>query len=185
MARRRIASSHLVVLSSPLYVDSLPARVIQAMEETFAASKSTSPAGDAETQAGEVRDTALVAIVNSGFPEASQCAVALSICHRFARRMDFRWSGGFALGGGGAFDGRPLEAVGGMARNARLALDQAVAALAAGAAVPEEALELMGKPAVPAFAYRLLGDRGWRQAAASRGVEDRLDDRPYQETGGA
>ena len=50
----------------------------------------------------------LVAIVNSGFPETHQNAVALAICQEFAAQGGITWSGGLALGGGGVVGLQPL-----------------------------------------------------------------------------
>jgi hypothetical protein len=122
----------------------------------------------------------LVAIVNNGFPEAEQNAIALRICRRFASETGFEWAGGLALGGGEAINGRPLTDVKGMARNAISSLDLAADALAAGKPIPDRAVRLMAKPIIWSRLYTWIGTRGWRRRAATHGVADRLDDRPYQ-----
>lgn len=154
----------LVVLSTPLYVDSLPAPVVRALELL-------APGG--------VGGRRFVALVNSGFPEARQCDAALAICRRFARETGMVWAGGLALGGGAAIDGRSLVEAGGAARGARAALDLAAEALARGKGVPAEAAALMAKPPIPVWMYRWLGNRGFRRLAARYGTKRNLRARPY------
>ncbi len=160
----------LLVLAFPLYIDSLPALVTRTLE--LIASRRSRRDRDSRQR--------LVAIVNNGFPEAEQNAVALRICRRFASETGFDWAGGLALGGGEAINGRPLTDVRGMARNAIASLDLAADALAAGEPIPDRAVRLMAKPIIWSRIYTWLGTRGWRRRAATHGVADRLDDRPYQ-----
>jgi hypothetical protein len=159
-----------VVLSFPLYVDNLPAAVIKALE-LIAQQRRTLE---------QPKTQRFLAISNSGFPEARQNETALAICRRFAQETGFTWAGGLALGGGPSIDGKPLHQAGGMVRNVTKALDLAADALADGQAVPQEAISLMAKPLIPAWAYRLMGGLGWRQQAKRFGAQKRLSERPYQ-----
>ncbi len=159
----------IVVLAFPLFADSVPYLGVRAME-LIAAHRQAD---------GERKRQQLLAIVNSGFPEAKQNDTALSICRIFAREAGFEWAGGLALGGGAALNGQPPQKLGGMTRNVVLALDQAAAALAAGQAVPPTAVEAMARPLVPAWLYRTMSGFGFRQQARKRGIGQKLRDRPY------
>lgn len=163
-------AADLLVLVSPLYVDSLPSGVIRAMELV----------ADRRRTAAHPHPTLFAAIVNCGFPEASQTDTALAICRRFATEAGFEWAGGLGLGMGEAIGGRPLEKAGGMVRHARRALDMAAAALAAGQPVPAEAARLMAKPFVPRWLYMLVGNLGWKRRARNHGASARLDARPHE-----
>jgi hypothetical protein len=162
-----VDGADLVVLLSPLYVDSLPSGVIRALE-LVAARRRT-------------RAARFAAVVNCGFPEAAQNETALAICRRFAAEAGFEWAGGLGLGMGEAIGGRPLQEAGGMVRNAMKALDLAAAALARGRAIPEEAVRLMGKPFVPRWLYILMGNFGWKRQARKHGTAGRLNARPHAE----
>jgi hypothetical protein len=163
-----VAAADIVVLSFPLYIDSLPAPAIRAFEVIAAAR---------EGAAG--RRQHFVAIAQCGFPEAEHNEVALAICREFAEAAGFEWAGGLALGAGGMLGGRPLREVRGMARSAVRALDLTAAELAAGRPVPDEALRLMAKPMFPAFAYRLFANRNWRAELKKQGSAQPLDARPF------
>ncbi len=159
----------LFVLAFPLYVDSLPTLVTQALERIAA-----------QRQAGPPRGAApFLAIANCGFPEAHHNATALAICRQFAAAAGFTWAGGLALGAGGAVSGRPLSEAGGMVRHVAAALDQAATALAAGQPVPAEAVALMSRPLMSPRLYTLMGDMGWRLQARQHGALRRLGDRPF------
>jgi hypothetical protein len=164
-----VREASLVVLSSPLFWDSLPAAVTRALE-LIAEDRRTNPM---------TRTQRLVAVVNSGFPEASQSETALGICCQFAREAGFEWAGGLALGGGGVIAGRRLEKIGRRVRSVVQALDLTAAALADGQRVPPPAVRLMARPLIPPFIYRIIGNVGWRRRARRFGVYERLSDRPY------
>lgn len=166
-----IDRADLFILAFPLYVDSLPYLVTDALERI---------AAHRAAQAVERRPLFL-AIANCGFPEAAHNATALAICRQFADAAGFAWAGGLALGEGGAIAGRPLAQAGGMARNVVAALDLAAAALAAGQSVPAAAAALMARPFIPARAYMLMGDIGWLAQARQHRVLRRLGARPFDQ----
>jgi hypothetical protein len=161
--------AELLVLAFPLYVDSLPYLVTQALERIAAHRQALSSPTPAS----------FLAIANCGFPEAQHNATALAICRQFADEAGFAWAGGLALGEGGAISGRSLVEVGGMAHNVVAALDLAAAALAEGEPVPAEAIALMTRPFIPARAYMLMGDVGWLMQARRNRALTRLAERPF------
>jgi len=119
---RGVEGADIIVLTFPLYIDSLPTPVIRALEAI------------AEDRKGrpDVRRQEFLAIANSGFPEARQSETALAISRRFAKETGFAWAGGLAFGGGEAIGGQPLEKAGGRARHLRRALDLSAAAIIEG-----------------------------------------------------
>jgi hypothetical protein len=165
-----IDGSELLILAFPLYVDSLPFLLIQALER-IAAHRSAQP---------DVRTVSLAAIANCGFPEAHHNHTALAICREFATQAGFTWSGGLAMGSGTPLGGRPLAEAGGMARYAIAALDLAAEALAAGEPVPDESMALMAQPMMSPRLYTFMGDVGWRIEALRNGVYRQLGERPLR-----
>ena len=165
-----IDNCDILILSCPLYVDSAPAIVIKAMELICNERKNR------EHNKRQI----MLAISNCGFPEAHQNNTALEIYRHFAEKCGFQWAGGLALGCGGAISGRPLNSLGGMAGNIVKALDNTASAIAQGKCIPEEAVQLMGKPIVPNWLYTLMGQLGWKAQAKKYGVHKELDNRPYE-----
>jgi hypothetical protein len=159
-----LTDADLFVLSSPLYVDSLPYLVTRTLEKI---------------PATRTRPCACVALVNCGFPESQQCATALAIVRAFAQRAHFDWRGGLAIGGGGAIDGRRLEHLARMTRPLRDALKEAAESLAKGEPIPQTVEQKCARPLVPASFYTMMGNVGWYRKAFHYGVLTRLHDRPY------
>ena len=161
-----VKTADLIILSFPLYVDSLPAPVIRAMELI------------AEQDFEKKRR--LAAIANCGFAEAQHNKVAMSICQRFAHASGLEWAGGLALGMGGALSGQRLEEQGGMVGKIIKSLDLTVDAFVNNRSVPDESIRLMAKPLLPGWMYTTIGNFGWRREAKRYGVRKKLRDRPYQ-----
>jgi multimeric flavodoxin WrbA len=165
-----VDAADLVALAFPLYVDSLPAPVVEALEH-IAVHRSGR---------GQTHRQLLAAISNCGFPEAHHNATALAICEMFARQTDFAWAGSLALGAGqGLVHGMPLAELDGRAIPLKKSLEMAAEALANGNSIPSGAADLLAKPVIPPWLYRLSGIYGWRQQAKQYGVENLLKRRPY------
>jgi hypothetical protein len=165
-----IDAADLVTLAFPLYVDSLPAPVIEALER-IAAHRANGHLS---------RRQSFAAISNCGFPEPDHNAAALAICANFARQARFDWAGSLALGAGeGMVHGMPLQEMDGRAIPLKKALDLAAEALAQGRSIPKEARKLLAKPFIPAWLYRWMGVYGWRQQAKKFAAEKSLYRQPY------
>ena len=169
--------ANIFLLSFPLYVDTTPYLVTQALEaiaQHRAAASSGAPAGG---------EPLFAAICNCGFPEAQHCTLALEICAQFARQARLRWAGGLALGAGGAIHGeRPQPK--GMTHNVAAALDQAAAALAAGEEIPAAAIGAIAQPMMPNSLYVMMGNLSWHMTACSNKAWRRLGARPLVQGSG-
>jgi hypothetical protein len=170
----------LILLVFPLYVDSLPYLVTRALA-VIAAHRRAYP---------KPTPKRLVAIVNSGFPETHQNAVALAICREFTAQSGFAWAGSLALGGGGMVGSQPLTEAkrsGPPVKHVTAALEMTAAALAEGLPVPAEAVRMIAKNPIPLIPFALwrwlyvrMGGRGFEKVAAKNGVsKDRLLAQPY------
>jgi hypothetical protein len=161
--------SDLLIFSFPLYMDSIPASVIAALE-LMAKQRKTSVFPKTQR---------LLTILHNGLLEASQSSNALAICKRFAFEAGIDWAGGLSLGGGEAIGGKSLEDAGFLWRNARKALDLVAKDLLEGKAVSGKAVNLMAKPFAPAWLYVFLANRTWKKRAKAYGTQDKLCDQPY------
>jgi hypothetical protein len=168
-----VASSDLVVLSFPLFVDCLPAPATLALE-LIAATRAGSSGAPADDES-----PALLAICQSGFAEAEHSALAIEICRNFASTAGFVWAGGLVMPEGGMISGAPMSKVAGRMPRVVKALDLTAAALAEGRPAPDEAVQLMAKPAFPPIAYRLMANMGWRSMNKKQGQGSSLTDQPY------
>jgi multimeric flavodoxin WrbA len=167
-----VDAADLVMLAFPLYVDSLPAPVMGALQQI----------AERRHIQGETRPR-FAALANCGFPEADHNRTALAICEMFARQAGFDWAGALALGAGeGLVHGAALAEASGPAIPIRNALDLAAAALAQGQTIPQSAIDLLARPVIPAWLYRWMGVFGWRQQAKKYGVQNKLRRQAYMQT---
>ena len=164
-----IDAADLVTLAFPLYVDSLPAPVIEALEHIAAHRK-----GHARTHR-----QLFAAIANCGFPEAYQCNTALAICETFAWQAGFAWAGGMALGGGGMVNGFPMVEGGGKTILMRQALDLAAEGLVQEGTIPHAARKGLAKPIIPHWMYWIVAWRRWNMDAKHYGATKLLKRQPY------
>jgi NAD(P)H-dependent FMN reductase len=173
---RAVDEADVIVVSFPLYVDQLPAPLIQTLE--LLADRKLGAQG-ATPWPGPLAQR-LVAVVQCGFPETHQARPAVAIMRQFARETGFQWAGALALGMGGAVGGRSLDKPGGMLGNVVRALDMAATSLLAGGFVPAEAEALLAKPLMPKRLYHLAANWGFRSQIKRHGAGKRAYDRPYE-----
>ncbi|NHJ22543.1 MAG: hypothetical protein EAX91_16470 [Candidatus Lokiarchaeota archaeon] len=164
-----IEAMDLMILTFPLYVDSLPAPVIKAMELIK----------DNKTFLNSKKPQNFIAISNNGFPEASQNDTALKICRIFSKECGFIWKGGIAVGGGGAINGVPLLEKPGMFRNFIRGLDLVAQALKDDKEIPQEAHDFMSKKLIPDSLYRFVGNYSWKSQAKRYGVKQKIKQKLY------
>jgi len=173
---KAIDAADLVLVAFPLYVDQLPAPLIQLLE--LVADRRKGKPGVPPSAGPLVQK--LAAIVQSGFPETRQNQPAVDIMRQFAKEAGFEWAGGLAMGMGGALGGNRLEKAGGMVRNVVQALDLAAASLAGGGNIPDEAVGLMARPPMPRWVYSLAANWGFRREIRKHGVRRQVRARPYE-----
>jgi len=162
-------AADVIILCFPLYVDSLPAETTLALER-LALARQAQPSRQPQR---------FLVVCNCGFFEASQNDVALAICRQFAKEAGLNWSGGLAIGAGGALGGRPLKELGGMARHIIASFDMVIDALHNDVDVPAEALTLVRQKAFPDWLYFLLANFGMYKGALDHGVLTKINAQPY------
>ncbi len=170
-----VDAADLIIVSFPLYIDQLPAPLIQVLELISDHRKAKAVASPgAVPHAGR-----LAAIVHCGFPETFQNQAAVDIMRRFAAEAGFVWAGELSMGMGGAIGGNALEKAGGMVKNVVKGLKAAAVSLTAGGLIPESATALAGKPMMATWIYLLFANFGLKGLARKNGVVKRVHDRPY------
>jgi NAD(P)H-dependent FMN reductase len=163
-----VENSALLVLAFPLYVDHIPAPVMELLRRI------------AERRQGRpVAAQALAAVVNCGFPETAHCRTAGEIMRIFSAQAGFRFLGCLATGMGGAVGNRDLAKKPGPCRHQAKALGQAAAYLAEGKEIPPGVTKLMGKAMMPYWLYNLAADWGWKRTARKYKVSKKLRAQPY------
>lgn len=98
--KQLIASSDVIALSSPLYVDSLPYPVIWFFEKLL------------EKFSDELNGKRFFTVAQCAFPYAHLLNTLLGSCRCFAEEAKMKWLGGLGYGGGVMIDGARLESLG-------------------------------------------------------------------------
>jgi hypothetical protein len=171
---KAVDAADYLIVAFPLYVDQLPAPLIQLLE-LIADRRKGKPS--VPPSAGPLVQK-LSAIVQCGFPDTNQNQPAVDIMRQFAREAGFAWAGALALGMGGAVGKKPLEKAGGMVRNVVKALDMAAVSLAGGGNIPDEAAALMARPLLPKWLYSLAANWEFRRELKKHGVRKQACARP-------
>jgi multimeric flavodoxin WrbA len=163
-----IKEADTIILTFPLYWDSLPSHLTKGLERLYA-------------QKNEFENSPKFYImVNNGFPEPWHNEIAIEICKFFAHSMNFIWQGALNIGGGAAIAGKPLEETGGMTIRLRKTLDMAAKAIGEGKPIPKEVKEQLSKPLYPSWIATTLGGFGWRKQARKKGAKTSLKSKPYE-----
>jgi len=139
-------ASDLLLLAAPLYVDSLPAPAIGALEAILE-----------HQETGGSSDASFCTVLNCGFIEPSHNDTAQRICRRFCSQAGYKWRGALSIGGAGQLT----------ARVRRLLLD-AGDALAQGDRIPLAVERDLHRLVIPRALYILGGNAMWRRVARKR-----------------
>lgn len=169
-----ILQNDLFILSSPLYVDTLPAPVIEFL--TFITEK---------TDEFKSHKPKMLFLTNCGFPEALHCENIIDQVQFFSETVGFEWLGGLALGGGDPLKNKTPDDNSGMTRNVRKVLNIVADAMHEGLDIPKETKKLMAKSIIPIpiftdKIYTIAGNRGWNNQAKKYGTSGKLYDKPYE-----
>ncbi|MEC9488331.1 MAG: hypothetical protein UMV23_02465 [Halanaerobium sp.] len=164
-----LAGSDMLLLSSPLYVDSLPYPVLGVMEELSRKIRRESWSGKE-----------MMAIIHSGYPEPIQRKACLDICRCFAEEMGLKWLGGIGFGGTSIIGGQPLEEMGRFSKWLRKALEEMAPAIIEGEPIPARARETSHKNflPLPKPLLKVLLNAVMRRTAKKKGID--IYARPYE-----
>lgn len=178
-----IKESDIIILSCPLYVDSIPSFTIEAMELIADEYKEGNNADDdknlEDKQVVTDKEQGFLAIINSGFPESEQNNTAIRICRSFATEVGFTWLGGIGVGGGAAVGNQELKGNKGLLKKLVAGLDETSEAIVNGHRVPEDARHLMNRPLIPSWFYTFILNPGWWFMARKNKAHKNIYDKPY------
>ncbi|HAP42478.1 MAG: hypothetical protein A2087_02820 [Spirochaetes bacterium GWD1_61_31] len=164
-----------LLIAFPLYVDGLPASLVEYLE-AYAAGY---PAWQREEGAGRPPQR-VFAIANCGFYEGVQNAVALRVCQLFCQASGLDWAGGLGIGTGGMAVGlRNVPPQAGIRRPVTSAQRRLAEAMREpGGRLPDD---IFTQHSFPWWLYKLAGEASWRHSIKRNGLGARqLNARPYQ-----
>jgi len=170
----KINKADFIILAFPLYIDSLPFLVTKALELIF----------EHRDELQNLNKKQIFPIINCGFPESYQNALALSICHNFAVKCGISWNGALAMGAGEALcSGEPIDKGSSFSRppgnHIIKALNLAADSIASTNPVPKNAQAIISKSPIPFLPFNLwrwffikLGNMFWQKQSNENGVSN-------------
>lgn len=154
---RQLAACRRLVLTFPLYDDSIPAGLLETL------------AGLEERLAGKtgLEQIPVYAMVNCGFFEAAHNQLAIKMVEIWRKSCGLAQGQALAVGGGEMIRQAP------MGRGPLSPLDKSLNTLARNILAGQAADTLWAQPAFPKALYQLAGNLGFRQQARQNGLKAR------------
>ena len=180
-----IRNADILLVVFPLYIDSLPAALIEALSLLEEAGLS-----------GDKSPLRVYALCNCGFYEAQHTSLALQMIKRFAIRTAQNWGFGIGIGCGGILLSQSENMAKGPTANVYAALNELCNDMAgkgmtsggfadmgtasyAASANGSRRENLLITPKLPRFLYKLGGNMGFSQMAKKSGVRNTIDAKPH------
>jgi len=158
-----ILDTDVLLIVFPLYVDSLPAPLIELL---------TRLEGAAHSMNATPR---IFVIVNCGLYESEHPALALNMVEHFAQRAGCIWGYGLGIGCGGMLASMGNDWSKGPVGSVYAALCDMAAAMREG----RSGQNVFTSPKFPRFLYIAVTNMGWRIEAKKNGARGKLKRRPY------
>ncbi len=158
-----LLDADILLIVFPLYVDSLPMPLVEVLTRLKAAAKSA---------ANKPR---VYAIVNCGFYEQEQNALALNMARHFSVESGLPWGYGLGIGHGGMISSFGDDWSKGPASGVYKALCDMADAMRAGKSGPD----VFAAPMFPRFLYNMAANWGFRSLARKNGALKTVRARPY------
>ncbi|MCE5234966.1 MAG: hypothetical protein ABFC62_06900 [Clostridiaceae bacterium] len=150
-----VHGSDAIVFAFPLYVDGIPASLLRQLEKICPSIAQAAP------------QAKVYALVNNGFYDGCQNALALEMMRHFTQEAGLAWGQGVGIGAGGMMHSAPVGA-GPLTR-----LGEKLNALADTILQGRSAENITFNPNFPRFLYMQAAHMGWRLQAEKNGLKRR------------
>ncbi|MCL1847027.1 MAG: NAD(P)H-dependent oxidoreductase [Coriobacteriia bacterium] len=165
MSCEALLDTDVLLIVFPLYVDGIPAHLIELLTRLEVATRDMSVAPH------------IYAVANCGLYEPEHAALALDMIGHFAKRAGLTWGCGLGIGGGGMLSSMGSDWSKGPASSVDAALRTLVDAMREG----ESLQHAFVVPRFPRFLYIAAANMGWHLQARRSGAQKRMKAQPYLE----
>lgn len=152
-----IAECNILVFAFPLYVDGIPSHLVNClyqMEKYF--------------KTKQINKVVVYSLVNCGFYEGHQNAIALEIMKNWCEKTKLNWGHGIGIGGGGML---PMLVNVPDGKGPKKNLLKALKTIASNISIGAKADNILISPNFPRFAYKISAEIGWRQQIKMNGLK--------------
>ncbi len=151
-----ISKCNVIVFAYPLYVDGIPSHLLRCLYhmEKYLSSLNN--------------DIHVYTIVNIGFYEGKQAAIAIEMMKNWAEKANVKWGQGIGIGGGGMM--KMLDESND-SQGPMKSVHSTLTALASNILSWKHSDEIYTSPGIPRIAYKIGGEMGWRQAIKKNGLK--------------
>ncbi len=150
-----VRGCNAIVFAFPLYVDGIPANLLRQLEQICPSLRQAAP------------QAKVYALVNNGFYDGCQNALALEMMQHFTQEAGLTWGQGIGIGGGGMMQSAPIGA--GPLKRLGKTLNAFAAAILQGYSAENATLD----PNFPRLLYIVAAHMNWRQQAKKNGLKKR------------
>jgi len=153
----QISKCNVIVFAFPLYVDGIPSHLLRCLYQM-----------EKYLRSNINNEIYVYTIVNIGFYEGKQAAIAIEMMKNWAEKANVKWGQGIGIGGGGMMSmlDKSTDRQGLMKNVHNTLTDAANNILSC-----KSSDEIYISPSIPRIAYKIGGEMGWRQAAKKNGLE--------------
>jgi len=153
----QIAVSNVLVFSFPLYVDGIPSHLLKCINQM-----------EMFFKAKPEKKMTVYSIVNSGFYEGNQNAIALEMIKNWCARSGVEWGQGLGVGGGEAYGAMAAVPDG---RGPKKDLQKALTVIASNLSLGASAENIYINPGFPRALYKLAAEMLWNKKIKANGLK--------------
>jgi len=152
-----ISKCNVIVFAFPLYVDGIPSHLLRCLYQM-----------EKYLSSNLNNEIYVYTIVNIGFYEGKQAAIAIEMMKNWAEKTNVKWGQGIGIGGGGMMSllDKSTDSQGPLKSVHNTLTDAAKNILSC-----KSSDEIYVSPSIPRIAYKIGGEMGWRQAAKKYGLK--------------
>ncbi|MGI6577845.1 MAG: hypothetical protein ACOX1Q_07460 [Eubacteriales bacterium] len=155
----QVAESNALVFAFPLYVDGIPSHLLSCIMQL-----------ESFLSTIKEKDIVVYTLVNCGFFEGHQTALAIEMMKNWCKKAGLRWGQGIGMGAGGMLQSVKNVPAG---YGPKKDLGEALSKLVKNISERSSGEDIFITANFPRFLYKLAAEMGWRKSVKANGLKTR------------
>jgi multimeric flavodoxin WrbA len=155
----QVAESNALVFAFPLYVDGIPSHLLSCIMQL-----------ESFLSTIKEKDIVVYTLVNCGFFEGHQTALAIEMMKNWCKKAGLRWGQGIGMGAGGMLQSVKNVPAG---YGPKKDLGEALSKLVKNISERSSGEDIFITANFPRFLYKLAAEMGWRKSIKANGLKTR------------